>query len=49
MEEKLGKNLQMVYHPSNMGKIGLTIAPQNTNIIYAAIELDRRTGGVYKA
>jgi photosystem II stability/assembly factor-like uncharacterized protein len=34
---------------SNMGKIGLTIAPQNTNIIYAAIELDRRTGGVYKS
>ena len=34
---------------SNMGKIGLTIAPQNPDIIYAAIELDRRKGGVFKS
>ena len=34
---------------SNMGKIGLVLSPQNSDIIYAAIELDRRTGGVYKS
>ena len=34
---------------SKMGKIGLAISPQNPDIIYAAIELDRRTGGVYKS
>jgi photosystem II stability/assembly factor-like uncharacterized protein len=32
---------------SNMGKIGLGISPFDSNIIYAAITLDRRTGGVY--
>lgn len=34
---------------SNMGKIGLTISPQNSEVVYAAIETDRRTGGVYKS
>ncbi|MCH2032346.1 MAG: glycosyl hydrolase [Tenacibaculum sp.] len=34
---------------SNMGKIGLAISPQKPDVIYAAIELDRRTGGVYKS
>ena len=34
---------------SNMGKIGLVISPQKPDVIYAAIELDRRTGGVYKS
>jgi hypothetical protein len=33
----------------NMGKIGLAISPQKPDILYAAIELDRRTGGVYKS
>ncbi|QKX06752.1 glycosyl hydrolase [Aquimarina sp. TRL1] len=32
---------------SNMGKIGLAISPFNPDIIYAAIELDRRKGGVF--
>lgn len=32
---------------SNKGKIGLAISPQNPDIVYAAIELDRRTGGVF--
>mgnify|MGYP006285100199 CR=1 FL=1 len=32
---------------SNMGKIGIAISPFDTDIIYAAIELDRRTGGVF--
>ncbi len=31
---------------SNLGKIGLAISPFNPDIIYAAIELDRKTGGV---
>ena len=34
---------------SNMGKIGLAISPQNPDVIYAAIELNRRTGGIYKS
>ncbi|MCG8412449.1 MAG: hypothetical protein MI739_14315 [Bacteroidales bacterium] len=33
----------------SMGKIGLAISPQNPDVIYAAIELDKRTGGVYKS
>ncbi|MFW6206030.1 MAG: WD40/YVTN/BNR-like repeat-containing protein, partial [Gemmatimonadota bacterium] len=32
---------------SNLGKIGLAISPQDPDIVYAAIELDRRTGGVF--
>jgi photosystem II stability/assembly factor-like uncharacterized protein len=32
---------------SNLGKIGLAISPQDPDVVYAAIELDRRTGGVY--
>ncbi len=32
---------------SNLGKIGLSISPFNPDTIYAAIELDRRTGGVF--
>lgn len=34
---------------SNLGKIGLTVSPQNPEIVYAAIETDRRQGGVYKS
>ncbi len=34
---------------SNMGKIGLAISPHNPDILYAAIELDLRTGGLYKS
>ena len=34
---------------SNMGKIGLALSPQQPDVLYAAIELDRRTGGVYKS
>ena len=35
--------------PSNMGKIGTTISPQKPDVIYGAIELNRRTGGVYRS
>ena len=34
---------------SNMGKIGLAISYQNPDVLYAAIELDRRTGGVFRS
>jgi len=34
---------------SNMGKIGISISPQQPDIIYAAIELDRKTGGVFRS
>ncbi len=34
---------------SNMGKIGLAISPQQPDVLYAAIELDRRRGGVYRS
>ena len=43
--EKLAKGLPK----SNMGKIGLAISPQKPDVLYAAIELDRRTGGVFKS
>ncbi len=33
----------------NMGKIGLAISPQKPDVIYAAIELDQRTGAVYRS
>jgi photosystem II stability/assembly factor-like uncharacterized protein len=32
----------------NLGKIGLAISPQKPDVIYAAIELERRTGAVYR-
>ena len=43
--EKLKKGLPK----SNMGKIGLAISPQQPDIIYAVIELDRKTGGLFKS
>ena len=43
--EKLSNGLPK----SNMGKIGLAISYQDPNVIYAAIELDRRTGGVFRS
>ncbi len=33
----------------NRGKIGLAISPHNPDVLYAAIELDRRTGGVWRS
>ena len=33
----------------NMGKIGLTISPQDPDVVYAAIELNRREGGVWRS
>jgi photosystem II stability/assembly factor-like uncharacterized protein len=34
---------------ANMGKIGLAISPMQPDILYAAIELERRTGAVYRS
>ncbi len=33
----------------NMGKIGFAISPQNPDVLYAAIELDRRRGGLWRS
>jgi photosystem II stability/assembly factor-like uncharacterized protein len=33
----------------NMGKIGLTISPQNPDVVYAVIELDNRKGGTWRS
>ena len=33
----------------NMGKIGLAISPQNPDVVYAAIELERKTGAVFRS
>ena len=32
-----------------MGKIGLAISPMKPEVIYAAIELDRRSGAVFRS
>ena len=34
---------------SNIGKIGFAISPQNPDILYAALELERLKGGVYRS
>ena len=34
---------------SKMGKMGIALSPQNPDVVYAAIELDRRTGGVFRS
>ena len=33
----------------NVGKIGLALSPQQPSVVYAAIELDNRTGGVWRS
>ncbi|KAB2962038.1 MAG: glycosyl hydrolase, partial [Thermoanaerobaculia bacterium] len=33
----------------NLGKIGLAVSPQRPDVVYAAIELDRRKGGVFRS
>ena len=43
------KELTQGLPSSNMGKIGLAISPHNSDILYAAIELDRRKGAVYRS
>ena len=43
--QKLSKGLPS----SNMGKMGIAISPQQPDVLYAAIELNQRKGGVYKS
>ncbi len=43
--EKLSSGLPK----GNMGKIGLAISPQEPDVVYAAIELDRRSGGIFRS
>lgn len=43
------KKLKKGLPGSNMGKIGLAISPQKPDVLYAAIELDRRSGAVYRS
>jgi photosystem II stability/assembly factor-like uncharacterized protein len=43
--EKLKKGLP----EGPLGKIGLAISPQNPDVVYAAIETNRRTGAVYRS
>ena len=43
--EKLTKGLP----EGSMGKIGIAISPQDPDVVYAAIELDRRKGAVYRS
>ena len=46
---KTWKKLKKGLPSGNMGKIGIAISPQKPDIIYAAIELNRTKGGVYKS
>lgn len=34
---------------SNLGKIGLAVSPQKPDVVYADIELDRKTGGLFRS
>ena len=42
------QRLKAGLHTGNMGKIGLTISPQDSDVVYVAIELNRREGGVWR-
>ena len=46
---KTWKKLSKGLPSGNMGKIGLAISPQKPDVLYAAIELNRTKGGVYKS
>ena len=43
--EKLKKGLP----EGPLGKIGLAVSPQNPDVVYAAVETNRRTGAVYRS
>ena len=46
---KTWKELSNGVPKGNKGKIGLAISPQNPDVLYAAIELDRTKGGVFRS
>ena len=43
------KKLKTGLPGSNIGKIGLAISPQNPDVLYAALELERTKGAVYRS
>ncbi|MCP4460149.1 MAG: glycosyl hydrolase [Cytophagales bacterium] len=43
------KELKTGLPEGKMGKIGLAISPQNPDVVYAAIELNRTKGGFYRS
>ncbi len=43
------KELKNGLPKGNMGKIGLAISPIDPDVVYAAIELDRTTGGIFRS
>lgn len=43
------KKLSAGLPAKRMGKIGLAISPQQPDVVYAAIELERRSGGVFRS
>ncbi len=43
------KKMETGLPKEDMGKIGLAISPMNPDVLYAAIELKRRTGAVYRS
>lgn len=46
---KTWRKLKQGLPKGNLGKIGLAVSPQKSNVLYAAIELDRRSGAVYRS
>ena len=46
---KTWRKLKQGLPKGNLGKIGLAVSPQKPNVVYAAIELDRRSGAVYRS
>lgn len=46
---KSWEKLEQGLPKGNLGKIGLAISSQNPSVVYAAIEQERRTGGVYRS
>jgi photosystem II stability/assembly factor-like uncharacterized protein len=47
--QELGQNEAGGLPQGNLGKIGLALSPHDPDTIYAAIELDRRKGGLYRS
>jgi hypothetical protein len=46
---QLGRGSRPGCPTGNLGKIGLAISPQDPDVVYAAIELNRREGGVWRS
>ena len=46
---KLALGLKAGLPEGSLGKIGLAMSPQSPDVLYAAIELNRREGAVYRS